>query len=178
MGLGGINKVSLASARQRAAECRSILAERRNPIEVRRAKAPRPSFGECADGLVEAMSPAWRNAKHRAQWKMTLVVYAAPLRSRPVDQITTDDVLNVLRPIWLAKPETASRIRGRIERVLDAARAQGYRAGENPARWRGHLQNLLPKRQALSRGHHAAMPYPQVPAFIRQLHEMRSVGSL
>ena len=90
---------------------------------------------------------------------MTLTVYAGPLRAKPVDEIETTDVLAVLRPIWQEKPETASRLRGRIERVLNAAKAKGCRSGENPAAWRGHLENLLPKRQKLTRGHHAAMPY-------------------
>ena len=103
------------------------------------------------------MRPSWRNGKHAAQWEMTLRDYAAPLRRLPVDKITTDDVLSVLKPLWNEKPETASRLRGRIERVLDAAKAQGLRSGENPARWRGHLDQLLPKRQRLTRGHHAAM---------------------
>ena len=108
------------------------------------------------------MRPSWRNSKHAAQWEMTLRDYAAPLRRLPADKITTDDVLSVLKPLWNEKPETASRLRGRIERVLDAAKAQGLRNGENPARWRGHLDQLLPKRQQLTRGHHAAMSYADV----------------
>lgn len=108
---------------------------------------------------------------------MTLTTYAAPLRSKPLDQIGTDDVLAVLTPIWTTKSETASRLRGRIERVLDAARAKGLRTGENPARWRGHLDHLLPKRRKLTRGHHAAMPYDQVPAFVARLREGRGVAA-
>jgi integrase len=100
---------------------------------------------------------------------MTLRDYAAPLRRLPADKVTTDDVLSVLKPLWNAKPETASRLRGRIERVLDAAKAQGLRSGENPARWRGHLDQLLPKRQKLTRGHHAAMDYADLPAFVENL---------
>jgi len=96
----------------------------------------------------------------------------------PVDKITTDDVLSVLKPLWNDKPETASRLRGRIERVLDAAKAKGLRSGENPARWRGHLDQLLPKRQRLTRGHHAAMPYVDVPAFIRDLRSRRGTATL
>jgi integrase len=115
------------------------------------------------------MRPSWRNGKHAAQWEMTLRDYAAPLRRLPPDKITTDDVLSVLKPIWSDKPETASRLRGRIERVLDAAKAQGLRSGENPARWRGHLDQLLPKRQRLTRGHHAAMDFADVPAFLGEL---------
>src|ERR1700726_4864819 len=97
---------------------------------------------------------------------MTLRDYAAPLRRLPVDKITTDDVLSVLKPLWNVKPETASRLRSRIENVLDAAKARGLRSGENPARWRGHLNQLLPKRQRLERRHHAAMNYTELPAFM------------
>ena len=124
------------------------------------------------------MRPSWRNGKHAAQWEMTLRDYAAPLRRLPVDKITTDDVLSVLKPLWNEKPETASRLRGRIERVLDAAKAQGLRSGENPARWRGHLDQLLPKRQRLTRGHHAAMDYTDVSAFMAELQARQAIASL
>ena len=124
------------------------------------------------------MRPSWRNAKHAAQWQMTLQRYAAPLRRLPVDEVGTDDVLSVLKPLWNVKPETASRVRGRIERVLDAAKAQGLRSGENPARWRGHLDQLLPKRQRLTRGHHAAMAYVEVPAFISDLRSRSATAAL
>jgi integrase len=114
------------------------------------------------------MAPSWRNAKHAAQWRMTLTTYAKPLRHRPVDDITTQDVLDLLQPLWRRVPETAQRLRGRIENVLDAAKAKGQRSGENPARWRGHLDQLLPKRQKLTRGHHAALAYEDVPAFLAE----------
>ena len=104
--------------------------------------------------------------------------HGAPLRNLRLDEIGTEDVLGVLTPIWLTKSETASRLRGRIERVLDAARAKGPRSGENPARWRGHLDALLPKRQKLTRGHHAAMPYEDVPAFVARLRGSDSVSIL
>jgi integrase len=119
-----------------------------------------------ADEVCETLSAGFRNEKHKAQWRMTLTNYAALLRAKPVDTVSTNDVLAVLKPIWTAKSETASRLRGRMEKVLDAAKAKGYRAGENPARWRGHLDHLLPKPQKLTRGHHAAMGYEAVPAFI------------
>ena len=124
------------------------------------------------------MRPSWRNRKHAAQWEMTLRDYAAPLRRLPADKITTDDVLSVLKPLWNEKPETASRLRGRIERVLDAAKAQGLRSGENPARWRGHLDQLLPKRQRLTRGHHAAMSYADVPTFVASLQSREATAAL
>src|SRR6185436_9667955 len=110
-------------------------------------------------------------------WGTTLRHYASALLRLPVDEIGLDDVLSILKPIWSEKPETASRLRGRIERVLDAAKARGFRSGENPARWRGHLDQLLPKRQRLTRGHHAAMAYPEVSAFIAKLRERQSIAA-
>jgi hypothetical protein len=137
MGLGAAEVVTLAEARQLRDEARRTLAAGENPISARReamkAQTGKPTFGAVADALIEAKASEWRNAKHRAQWKMTLDTYAAPLRSRPVDEIDTEAVLAVLKPLWLEKAETASRLRGRIEAVLDAAKAQGHRSGENPA---------------------------------------------
>jgi integrase len=165
IGFGSARDVTLARARELASQARTRLAEGIDPKVARRPPEGAP-FGECADRLIEAMRPSWRNGKHTAQWEMTLRDYAAPLRRLPVDKITTNDVLSVLKPLWNEKPETASRLRGRIERVFDAAKAQGLRNGENPARWRGHLDQLLPKRQRLTRGHHAAMNYDEVPTFM------------
>ncbi|MGE0235879.1 tyrosine-type recombinase/integrase [Methylocystis sp.] len=182
MGLGSADLVSLAEARAKAGDARKTLANRCNPIKARReaakASAGKPTFGEVADGLIATKQSEWRNEKHRAQWRMTLETYAAPLRSRPVDQIDTEAVLAVLKPIWFEKPETASRLRGRIEAVLDAAKAQGHRTGENPAAWRGHLLHLLPTRQKLSRGHHAAMAYDDVPAFVARLRERDALAAM
>ena len=159
IGFGGAIAVSLARARQKAAEARACLADGRDPRVEMHDQRHMPTFGEVADALMfESLRPSWRNAKHRAQWDMTLREYAKPLRQRPVNDITTADVLAVLRPIWQTKPETASRVRGRIEKVLDASKAQGFRSGENPAAWRGHLALILPPRQKLSRGHHARLP--------------------
>jgi integrase len=124
------------------------------------------------------LSAGFRNEKHKAQWKTTLETYAAPLRAKPVDSIATDDVLAVLKPIWTEKAETASRLRGRIEKVLDAAKAKGFRDGENPARWRGHLDHLLPKPPKRARGHHAAMPYEDVAAFLCKLREREATAAL
>jgi integrase len=183
MGLGNA-AVSLAQAREKAAEARKLVAAGVNPIEARREagrlKAGKPTFGQCADALLEAKSPEWRNDKHRAQWKMTLETYASRLWSVPVDAVDTEAVLGVLQPIWQSKPETASRLRGRIETVLDAARAKGHvaRNEANPARWRGHLDKLLPKRQKLTRGHHAAMAFDDVPEFIGKLREREAVAAL
>jgi integrase len=135
------------------------------------------------------MRPSWKNPKHADQWVMTLLGtdpsgdpaehdYCKAIRGKRVHQIETEHVLQILRPIWTGKPETASRLRGRIERVLDAARAQGHRKGENPARWRGHLDLILPARVKLSRGHHAAMPYADVPAFVDRLRQKVTMSNL
>ena len=177
IGLGSARDVTLARARELASQARSRLAECINPKDVRRP-ADGTTFGECADRVIEAMRPSWRSGKHAAEWVMTLRDYAAPLRRLPVDKITTDDVLSVLKPLWNERPETASRLRGRIERVLDAAKAQGQRSGENPARWRGHLDQLLPKRQRLARGHYAAMSYVDIPAFINNLQARQTTAAL
>jgi integrase len=173
MGLGGYPAVSLATARKLAADHRPTVSNGADPIEARDAARTEekriPNFGEVADAFVQTKGAGWRNAKHRAQWSMTLTEYARALRSKPVDSIEVADVLAVLKPIWQTKAETASRLRGRIEAVLDAAKAQGFRTGENPAAWRGNLKHLLPARQKLQRGHHAAMRITDVPAFVADL---------
>ena len=169
MGLGSYPTISLVAARQRAEECRRQVAEGLDPIAERKRSAP-VTFGEAADQFIASMASSFRNEKHRDQWKMTLGdAYCAELRKRPISDVSTEDVLQVLTPIWQSKSETASRIRGRVERVLDFATVKGWRSGENPARWRGHLKNALPARQKLARGHHAAMPYAKVPAYVTRL---------
>src|SRR6516225_7507433 len=178
MGLGTPATVSLADAREKAANARRMIAQGLDPIHERKRAGGVPTFGEMADQVCETLSSGFRNEKHKAQWKSTLATYAAPLADKPIDTILTDDVLAVLKPIWTMKPETASRLRGRIEKVLDAARAKGFRQGENPARWRGHLDHLLPKQSKLTRNHHAAMPYEDVAAFIGRLRETNSVAAL
>lgn len=178
MGLGPLRDVPLLVAREKAAAARRLLAEGRSPLEAKRAEQAVPTFGEAADDLIATMGPSWKNPKHRAQWEMTMLVYAAPIRETRVDQVQTAEVLRILPPLWQAKPETASRVRGRIERVLDAARAQGHRSGENPARWKGHLDLILPKRAKLTRGHHAAMPYSRVPEFVARLRSVATISNL
>lgn len=178
MGLGSARDVSLSRARELAASARQKVRDGIDPIATRKmGLLSVPTFGEMADEFIAAMEPQFRNAKHVAQWRMTLKEYAKPLRSKRVDQITTEDVLSVLKPIWSTKAETASRLRGRIERVLNAAKAKGHRSGENPAAWRGHLANLLPKRHKLTRGHHAAMPYSDVRAFVAKLRDREGVAA-
>jgi hypothetical protein len=176
MGLGSARDVPLGRARSLAAEARRHLAAGRDPLAAR-AKPTTMTFREAASALVDSMASSWRNAKHRSQWTMTLTVYCAQIANLPVSDITTDDVLRVLKPLWLAKPETASRLRGRIERTLDFAKARGMRTGENPARWRGHLDALLPKRPKLTRGHHKAMPFDDVPAFMGKLRQREGAAS-
>jgi integrase len=178
MGLGSAANVPLAGAREKAASARRKIAQGLNPIEERKRDGGIPTFGEMADDVREALSAGFRNEKHKAQWKSTLETYAAPLRAKPVDTITTDDVLAVLKPIWTTKAETASRVRGRIEKVLDAAKAKSFRDGENPARWRGHLDHLLPKPSKLVRGHHLAMPYEEVATFIADLRQREATAAL
>jgi Phage integrase central domain/Arm DNA-binding domain len=150
MGLGGLLNVPVGKARAEAEKWRQVLGSRANrgdPItERKRLSGGVPTFGDFADKFLDAKGAGWRNDKHRPQWRMTLTEYAVGLRRKPINEIATEDVLSVLKPIWTEKPETAARLRGRIERVLDAARAAGHRTDENPARWRGHLDQLLSKR--------------------------------
>jgi integrase len=174
--------VTLAEAREKAARYRSMLAKGIDPLDAKRADqeaaAGRRTFGECAAELIKSKSSEWRNEKHRAQWANTLHDYCRPIHDVPVDAIDTAAVLSVLQPIWGRIPETASRLRGRIEAVLDYAKAHGLRSGENPAAWRGHLASILPKRQKLFRGHHAAMAYGDLPEFIAKLHDAETIHAL
>lgn len=202
MSLGGLSVLSLAEARDAAQEARRDLARGLDPIDARKAAAelarlaaeaaalaPLRTFGAFAESLLDDLASGFRNDKHIAQWRMSLSVerdevgdwkdtgYCIQLRPKPLDIIDTNDVLSVLRPIWQTLPETASRVRGRIERVLDAAKARGLREGENPARWRGHLDAILPKRKKLTRGHHAAMPFGDVPALVVKLRQSEGMGA-
>ncbi len=169
LGLGSTSIRSLKEAREEAASLRASLARGLDPRAERSKSTTKPTFGEFADEYVEAMRPSWRNAKHAAQWSMTLTEYAKPLRPLPIDAVTTEEILRTLQPIWKRTPETAERLRGRIENVLSSAKAKGLRGGENPAAWKGHLDQLLPKRQRLTRGHHAALPFNDVAEFFGDL---------
>jgi integrase len=177
MGLGSAGVVGLAEAREAALAARRAVAAGTNPIDMRRVERCGATFGDVADEVLASVQLAHGNAKPRAQWSTALKKTALPLRSMRVDEVTTDDVLRVLRPVWTKTPETASRLRGRIERVLDTAKARGLRSGENPARWRGHLDVLLPKRRRLTRGHHAAMAFEQLPEFMERLRRRPAVAA-
>lgn len=176
MGLGAYPAVGLARARKLAGEHRAALAEGRNPL-VEKKREEEPLFSECVEQFLGSMEGQWRNEKHRAQWRSTLTIHAADLQAKRVSKIDTSAVLSVLSQIWTKLPETASRLRGRIERVLDFAKAKGWRTGENPALWRGHLKNVLPARQKLTRGHHAAMPYIDLPAVIVRLRALPGISA-
>jgi integrase len=184
LGLGSANKLgtSLADARRKAAEARKSLEDGIDPIVARQtaqlASKAIPTFKAFATEYIANHEHGWRNDKHIAQWKMTIEQYCKPIHNLPLNAIDTEAVLRVLQPIWQSKAETASRLRGRIENILDAAKARGFAKTENPARWRGHLKALLPARQRLTRGHHAAMSYDDVPAFIGVLRHQKSHAAL
>ena len=188
MGLGSLKAVGLAAARLKAAECRGLLADGIDPIAARKdERAQRAletargmTFDDCADAYIKAHSSAWKNEKHIAQWKATIRTYVSPVfGSLPVQAVDVALVMKVLEPIWTTKPETAGRIRGRIESVLNWAKARGYRTGENPALWKGHLDNLLPARGKIAKvKHHAALPYDQLAQFIDALHQQEGVAAL
>lgn len=179
MGLGPVHTFSLVEARELARECRQLVKQGSDPIEMRKAKrqaalleATRSvTFQVCAEKYVTDHKAGWRNEKHRAQWSSTLETYAYPIiGALSVASVDTALVLKCLEPIWKAKPETGKRLRGRIESILDSAAARGYRSGENPARWRGHLDQLLPapgKVRAVV--HHPAMPWADLPGFMGEL---------
>lgn len=179
MGLGPYPAVSLERARRLASEAKTLIAEGADPIEHRKLQDGKTiTFGEVAEQFISAQESGWRNAKHRQQWRNTLKTYAAKLEARPVADITVDEVLSVLKPIWLTKSETARRVRGRIESILDAAKAQGLRSGENPAAWRGNLVHLLPRQSKLMRGHQRAVPYEIMPDLWMNLCSRAGVAAL
>jgi integrase len=187
MGLGAEHTISLSEARDIARECRKLRLIGKDPIEERKAArsaarleaAKVITFRECAETFMAVHKAGWRNEKHAAQWLATLNAYVYQhLGGLSVQAVDVAVVMKVLEPIWNEKPETASRVRGRIESILDWAIARGYRRGENPARWRGHLENLLPKRSKVRRiEHHAALPYSELGAFMAELRRQEAVGA-
>ena len=194
MGLGrarGTNAVTLAEARDKAGPLFKQVRDGRDPLEDRQtattaekahaAETTRlaKTFRQAAEEYVAANAPAWRNPKHRGQWTSTLTAYAYPhMGALAVGEVTTQHVLAALKPIWGTKPETASRVRGRIETVLTAATVEGFRTGDNPARWKGHLEKLLPPRSSVKRvEHHAALPWKEMPAFFLRLQAAEGLGA-
>lgn len=185
MGLGSLLNVSIRDARAKAAEYRGLLANRIDPVTARdqgRAQvaleaAKSITFSECCKRYIEAQESDWKNPKHVKQWRNTLRDYCeAKFGSVPVQDIDTPHVLSALEPIWTEIPETARRVRGRIESVLDWAKVRTYRSGENPARWRGHLDKLLPKKRKPPE-HLAALPFDQIGSFVVELREQPGIAA-
>lgn len=191
LGAAGPNGISLADARDTRDGLRLKVKAGIDPLEERQreaftalaaaqiAKIAGITFKAVAETYIATNEGSWRNDKHRQQWKNTLATYAYPvIGDMPVAEIGTAHIMKILEPIWKDKAETASRVRGRIETVLDAAKARGYRDGENPARWRGHIEQILPARSRLTRGHHKALPYHGIPEFVSRLRERAAVAAL
>jgi integrase len=179
MSLGPYPELSLIEARAKhAAVRRSVVVDKADPLAARVAAkvaaVKAPTFGQCADAYLRTNETAWNNPKHRAQWAMTLTKYAEPIRDMPVDQVDAKAILKVIEPMWTSIPRTADRLRGRIEAVLSSAQVGGHIDPDrpNPARWRGWLDQMLPRPEKVRpRGHHAAMPYAELPAFMARLKE-------
>jgi integrase len=187
MGLGPYPDVSLAKARSKAQVQRELLADGLDPLEVKhreraaaRVKAAKTvTFAHCAEKYLAVHGQAWKNAVHRAQWKSTLQKFAFPIIGNlPVSEIDTAHVVRVIEPHWSTKTETASRVRLRVEKILDWARVRGFRAGENPARWRGHLDSLLPSPKKIKKVQHfRALAYADMPAFMAELRNRDGVSA-
>jgi integrase len=188
MGLGAVHTIDLVEARKRAATCRIQLLDGVDPIAARDAARAHgqiaagraKTFTQCAEAYIDAHRPEWKNSKHVGQWEKTLETYVYPLiGQKPVAAVDTDHIVQVLHPIWTKKNETALRLRGRIEAVLDWATVMKYRAeGLNPARWRGHLDHLLPRVSRVARiKHHAALPFDDVPAFMVKLRQQEGIAA-
>jgi integrase len=187
-GLGPWPDVSLAEARELASDCRRKLRAGIDPIDEKRAarlqqkleRAKEMTFRQCAEAYIAAHERAWKNPKHAAQWPATLVAYAYPVFGNlPVQVVDTALVVKALEPIWHDRTETASRLRGRLESILGWAATAGYRSGENPARWRGHLENLLPQKSKIAPvRNHPALSYRELPAFFAKLDEEDGIGAL
>jgi integrase len=188
MGLGKYPDVTLADARERASEARKLRAQGRDPIDerlsekLRRATeaAKAVTFEAAAHSYIESNRQGWKNAKHAAQWRATIETYVLPTMGKvSVQEIDVAMVLKAIEPIWMSKPETASRVRGRIEAILDWAKARGFRVGENPARWRGHLDKILPQRSKIMRvKHHSALPFSELQTFMQNLRSHDGTSAL
>jgi len=180
MGLGSYPDVSLGEARDKASDARKLADKGIDPIEAKKVEEAKiPTFTSCAARYIRAHRSAWKNAKHARQWVSTLKTYARPkIGNKKVDEIATEDILKILSPIWTTKTETAKRVQGRIENILDYAAAHKYCDPMNPARWRGHLDKLLPKPSRVKKAiHHPAMPYADVTAFMTKLAQNKSISA-
>ena len=187
MGLGGFPDVTLSGARQAARDARQQVKAGRDPIEEAKtarnklllANAKTLTFAQCADAYIAAHQNSWKNAKHRLQWQTTLDTYAHPeIGNLAINRVALPHILNILQPIWLVKTETASRLRGRMESILDWATTHQYREGLNPARWKGHLAVLLPPPNKIrNEKHHTALPIIEIAAFMSQLRMQSGVGA-
>lgn len=187
MGLGAVHTVSLAEARSKAKECRTLLLEGKDPLEARKARtlveelerAKMMTFDQCATAYIAAHRGSWKNAKHASQWENTIATYASPtIGSMPVALVDTALVVKVLSPIWQTKTETATRLRGRIESILDWATVSKFRQGDNPARWRGHLDHLLADPGRSKRTvHHPALPWQEVGTFLVALRKQKGIAA-
>ena len=182
MSLGGYPDFSLKEAREKAAAARTLAKSGVDPLAAKREakvkEASAKTFGAYAIELIDSIETGFKNLKHRWQWRQTLTAHCQPIWDTPIGRVDTTGVLACLTPIWITKSETASCLRGRIERVLDAAKAKGLRSGENPAAWRGNLKVLLPKRKKLTRGHHPALPYVEMPVFMADLRSRDAIAAL
>jgi integrase len=186
MGLGPLHTVTLAEAREKALEQRKLRLDGIDPIEQRKhqrqatrlAAMKVTTFGACVEQYLQTHDAAWKNHKHRYQWRMTLTGYCKPLLDLPVGSIDTNLVLSCLTPLWKTKTETAARLRGRIERILSWAKGRGLRDGENPARWNGHLDEMLAAPGKIAKTKHlAALPYAELPVFVGELRAHHSLAA-
>lgn len=186
IGLGPTHTVSLGEAREQARQFRRQLMDGIDPLaakneqaQQRRLEAAKQmTFGECAAAYLETHDAGWKNDKHRQQWRTTLTTYCHAISDLPVKDVNTDHVLRVLTPLWKTRTETAMRLRGRIERVLAWAKGRGLRAGENPARWQGHLDEMLARPSKIKRiKHHPALPYAEIPAFMTELRRRDTLSA-
>lgn len=177
MGLGAVKDRSLAQARQEAQDARELIRQGKDPIEARKSPSGVPTFAKAAETLIADLAPGWRGVNTESGWKRSLLTHAEKLGPKPIDTVTTEDIMAVVKPMWTKMPESGGKLRERIETLMDAAKARGWRSGENPARWRGHMQHMLPKRQKLTRGHFKAMPYADAPAFVQMLQTRGGMGA-
>lgn len=187
MGIGSLRDLGLAQARAKAADCRRLVIAGKDPIRERRearseaavAATARLTFDQCAAAYIAAHRDGWRNVKHAAQRESTLRLHASPvIGALPIADIALPQIMKILEPIWRDKTETATRIRGRVESIIDWVTVRGFRSGDNPARWRGHLDQLLPKPSKVTTvEHHAAIAFDQMPEFFGRLCRQQGMGA-